>query len=229
MFSSTTTWITSTRTTLVSQITQFNLIFSHLGQIILLQENSTKLVFLVANTHILFNMKRGEIKAGQIALLLATIDRYVQQLSKTNNFAGVLLCGDFNIDPFSPLYHFIRDGALQISQFARDLLAFDTNKRLTSNFPGSSFNVPIKVPLDPNTCKFLPDGGSKSKQTSIDMFNLLSLGCVLTVDALQHDQRFLSAYRHVTADMEVCFERILKHAIFCSARSIDSTHTTRMP
>jgi endonuclease/exonuclease/phosphatase family metal-dependent hydrolase len=120
-------------------------------------------MFIVANTHILFNMKRGEIKAGQIALLLATIDKYVQELSKAENFAGTFLCGDFNIDPFSPLYHFIRDGILQFAQFPRDVLAFDTNAKRTSMHPRISFNVPLKVPLDPTKCQLLEVDRPNSK------------------------------------------------------------------
>ncbi|KFV12322.1 Protein angel 1, partial [Tauraco erythrolophus] len=64
----------------------------------------------VANTHMLFNPRRGDIKLAQMALLLAEIDK----VAKTNegSYYPVILCGDLNSVPDSPLYKFIRNGEL---------------------------------------------------------------------------------------------------------------------
>ncbi|NXN06539.1 ANGE1 protein, partial [Indicator maculatus] len=64
----------------------------------------------VANTHMLFNPRRGDIKLAQMALLLAEIDK----IAKTDegNYYPVILCGDLNSVPDSPLYKFIRNGEL---------------------------------------------------------------------------------------------------------------------
>ncbi|KFV92808.1 Protein angel 1, partial [Eurypyga helias] len=67
----------------------------------------------VANTHVLFNPRRGDIKLAQMALLLAEIDK----IAKTTggSYYPVILCGDLNSVPDSPLYKFIRNGELAYS------------------------------------------------------------------------------------------------------------------
>uniref|UniRef100_UPI00358EC0E7 protein angel homolog 2-like isoform X3 n=1 Tax=Myxine glutinosa TaxID=7769 RepID=UPI00358EC0E7 len=71
------------------------------------------LQFCVANTHLLYNPRRGDVKLAQLAVLLAEIDRTSRQ---ENSQCPVLLCGDFNSVPGSPLYRFIRDGSLYYRQ-----------------------------------------------------------------------------------------------------------------
>lgn len=78
--------------------------FSHL--------NSSSFI-CVANTHLLYNPRRGDIKLAQLAILLAEINR----LSRLPNgqVNPVVLCGDFNSAPWSPLYSFLTTGFLQYS------------------------------------------------------------------------------------------------------------------
>ncbi|KFP76857.1 Protein angel 1, partial [Apaloderma vittatum] len=66
--------------------------------------------FCVANTHLLFNPRRGDIKLAQIALLLAEIDKIAK--TTKGSYYPVILCGDLNSVPDSPLYKFIRNGEL---------------------------------------------------------------------------------------------------------------------
>lgn len=67
----------------------------------------------VANTHLLYNPRRGDIKLAQLAILLAEISR----LSRPPNGSSspVVLCGDFNSTPLSPLYRFLTTGCLNYS------------------------------------------------------------------------------------------------------------------
>ncbi|KAI4889813.1 hypothetical protein NFI96_032464 [Prochilodus magdalenae] len=65
----------------------------------------------VANTHLLYNPRRGDIKLAQLAMLLAEISR-VAQLADGST-CPVLLCGDFNSVPWSPLYSFIKERTLE--------------------------------------------------------------------------------------------------------------------
>ncbi|XP_060770188.1 protein angel homolog 2 isoform X3 [Neoarius graeffei] len=65
----------------------------------------------VVNTHLLYNPRRGDIKLAQLALLLAEIGRVAQQDDGTT--CPVLLCGDFNSVPASPLYTFITGSKLE--------------------------------------------------------------------------------------------------------------------
>ncbi|KAM9239183.1 protein angel homolog 1 [Leptosomus discolor] len=64
----------------------------------------------VANTHVLFNPRRGDIKLAQMALLLAEIDKIAK--TTEGSYCPVILCGDLNSVPDSPLYKFIRNGEL---------------------------------------------------------------------------------------------------------------------
>ncbi|NXJ78474.1 ANGE1 protein, partial [Trogon melanurus] len=64
----------------------------------------------VANTHVLFNPRRGDIKLAQMALLLAEIDKIAK--TTKGSYYPVILCGDLNSVPDSPLYKFIRNGEL---------------------------------------------------------------------------------------------------------------------
>lgn len=65
----------------------------------------------VANTHVLYNPRRGDVKLAQMAILLAEVDK-VARLSDGSH-CPIILCGDLNSVPHSPLYNFIRDGELQ--------------------------------------------------------------------------------------------------------------------
>lgn len=71
---------------------------------------------IICNIHVLYNPKRGEIKLGQVRALL---DR-AYAVSRIWNDAPVIICGDFNSIPRSPLYNFIAEQKLSLSGLARD-------------------------------------------------------------------------------------------------------------
>lgn len=64
----------------------------------------------VANTHLLYNPRRGDVKLAQLAILLAEISRLSCLPDGSTN--PVVLCGDFNSTPGSPLYSFLTKGYL---------------------------------------------------------------------------------------------------------------------
>lgn len=76
-------------------------------------ESSTPLC--IANTHLLYNTRRGDIKLAQLMILLAEIEK----LSKRRMDDGsvkrcpVVVCGDFNMAPFCDLYKLIVEGELR--------------------------------------------------------------------------------------------------------------------
>lgn len=83
----------------------------NVGLVLLLQPRSNpSAVILVANTHLLYNPRRGDIKLAQLAILLAEIDR----LSRLpdGSASAVVLCGDLNSTPWSPLYSLLTEGCL---------------------------------------------------------------------------------------------------------------------
>jgi len=73
----------------------------------------------VANTHLLFNPRRGDVKLAQLMKLFAEIDQLTYQPCPAGphhrNHHPVLICGDMNIEPFSHLYKFIRHGKLALN------------------------------------------------------------------------------------------------------------------
>ncbi|KAK1394726.1 carbon catabolite repressor protein 4-like [Heracleum sosnowskyi] len=78
---------------------------------------SSKVV--VGNIHVLFNPRRGEMKLGQVRVLL---DR-IHAVSKLWDDAPVVLCGDFNCTPKSPLYNFLSEQELDLSDLPRNKLS----------------------------------------------------------------------------------------------------------
>ncbi|KAF8385200.1 angl-1 [Pristionchus pacificus] len=66
---------------------------------------------IITNTHIIFNEKRGDVKLGQIALLMANIHAIRQ------GDEPVICLGDWNLEPKSDLYNYITNGSLDANQF----------------------------------------------------------------------------------------------------------------
>ncbi|XP_072031481.1 LOW QUALITY PROTEIN: uncharacterized protein [Amphiura filiformis] len=69
----------------------------------------------VANTHLLYNPKRGDIKLTQLGMLLAEIDKlsYIPTPdNESHRYHPVIMCGDFNSLPQCSLVEFIQLGTL---------------------------------------------------------------------------------------------------------------------
>ncbi|XP_058724842.1 carbon catabolite repressor protein 4 homolog 6 isoform X2 [Vicia villosa] len=71
---------------------------------------------VVCNIHVLYNPNRGEIKLGQVRVLL---DK-AQAVSQLWNNSPIIICGDFNCTPKSPLYNFIAEQKLDLSGIDRN-------------------------------------------------------------------------------------------------------------
>ncbi|CAD5190732.1 unnamed protein product [Musa acuminata subsp. malaccensis] len=86
---------------------------------------------VVCNIHVLYNPKRGEIKLGQVRTLL----HRAYAVSKIWNDAPVIVCGDFNSTPKSPLYNFIAEQKLTLSGLARDQISGQYSACISSSRP----------------------------------------------------------------------------------------------
>ncbi|KAG9154183.1 hypothetical protein Leryth_000645 [Lithospermum erythrorhizon] len=90
---------------------------------------------VVCNIHVLFNPKRGEIKLGQVRELLHRADA----VSKLWDEAPVVLCGDFNSTPKSPLYNFIEEQKLDLTELPRYMVSGQASTpiapQIASNHP----------------------------------------------------------------------------------------------
>uniref|UniRef100_A0A672G702 Endonuclease/exonuclease/phosphatase domain-containing protein n=1 Tax=Salarias fasciatus TaxID=181472 RepID=A0A672G702_SALFA len=75
----------------------------------------------VANTHLLFSPRRGDVKLAQLAILLAEIDRVVKSCRSSGEHCNVVLCGDLNAVPDTPLCRLITAGSLFYRGLSRRL------------------------------------------------------------------------------------------------------------
>lgn len=81
----------------------------NVGLILKLAPISGEEGFCVANTHLLYNPKRGDIKLLQLVKLLAELNHMIPDFHSV----PVILCGDFNARPHSFMYKFISQGYLR--------------------------------------------------------------------------------------------------------------------
>nr|XP_057921376.1 protein angel homolog 2 isoform X2 [Doryrhamphus excisus] len=89
----------------------------NVGLVLLLRPNhatgrsDSSNVLCVANTHLLYNPRRGDVKLAQLAILLAEIGRLSRLPDGPSH--PVVLCGDFNCTPWSPLLNLVTRGCLE--------------------------------------------------------------------------------------------------------------------
>ncbi|CAN0400311.1 unnamed protein product, partial [Laminaria digitata] len=99
---------------------------------------------VIANTHLLFNPKRGDIKMAQLMMLTGRVQRSTSitthaacvsnssshrnshtqthtpyPLSRSCKADGVIICGDFNMTPDSACYHYMTKGELHVDGMNR--------------------------------------------------------------------------------------------------------------
>ena len=70
---------------------------------------------IVANVHVLFNPGRGDIKIAQVRVLAAA----AAQMRADFDDAPVIMAGDFNCVPDSPLYRFLAEGSSAFINYDR--------------------------------------------------------------------------------------------------------------
>jgi len=70
---------------------------------------------VVATTHLLYNPKRDDIRLAQTALLLAEVDRLATPpvCAARQSYLPVLINGDFNCDPTSPIFKLMSMGRVK--------------------------------------------------------------------------------------------------------------------
>lgn len=80
---------------------------------------------VVATTHLLYNPRRQDIRLAQVQVLLAELDR-LAFLSRMENgtprYAPTILCGDFNLQPYTAPYVLLTTGFLQYENLSTNTL-----------------------------------------------------------------------------------------------------------
>ncbi|KAL3985990.1 Endonuclease/Exonuclease/phosphatase family protein [Acanthocheilonema viteae] len=154
----------------------------NVGQLIRLKDMRSGREFCIANTHLLFNKRRGDIKLAQLAVLLANIDRECGP--ESGQECPYILCGDLNIQPYSPLYNFIMSGEICFTNLRRG----DISGQGNAGGPFVSINLlPEDVGIGRN-CRF--------KCLKNRTMLLPSVNC------WSHPLCFNSVYHHTNAESE---------------------------
>ncbi|ORX94414.1 DNase I-like protein [Basidiobolus meristosporus CBS 931.73] len=83
---------------------------NNVGIIVVLRDLKTNRKLCVANTHILFNTKRGILKIAQLQKLLLSAYEII-----SSQPMPLVICGDFNSTPHSLVYRYINDGVVDLS------------------------------------------------------------------------------------------------------------------
>ncbi|XP_033127773.1 uncharacterized protein LOC117125384 [Anneissia japonica] len=117
----------------------------NIGLIVILKSKLVPSKLCVATTHLLFNPKRGDVKLAQLSKLFAEIDKVSYETSENGEgHCPIILCGDFNSEPNSPLYRFIVNAFLDYS----NMFSGDVCRPLGSSNPQKR-GFQIRAPLLP--------------------------------------------------------------------------------
>uniref|UniRef100_A0A1I8AEH3 Endo/exonuclease/phosphatase domain-containing protein n=1 Tax=Steinernema glaseri TaxID=37863 RepID=A0A1I8AEH3_9BILA len=147
----------------------------NVAQLIRLRHIHSKKEICIANTHLVFNKKYGAKKFAQTALILAHLRSFIQK----GRPAEYLLCGDFNIEPFSDVYRFILEGRLDLQQCV-DVLMSGQGGQLRKEPTPPQMDIPEAMALKQD-CTLAKKGEKFAYEGS----------------AWSHQQRFASAYHHL--------------------------------
>ncbi|XP_066533071.1 protein angel homolog 2 isoform X2 [Hoplias malabaricus] len=167
----------------------------NVGLILLLQPvecSGSACNLCVANTHLLYNPRRGDIKLAQLAMLFAEISR-VTKLSDGSSYP-VLLCGDFNSVPWSPLYSFINKSRLEYFGMPMG--------KVSGQEEGSRGQRILEVPIWPPSLgisqqcqyEFQPKEAKVKEMERETSLKLLKNACI------EHGLKLTSAYSHILKD-----------------------------
>lgn len=81
-------------------------------------------LFVVCTTHLLYNPRRNDVRLAQMQVFLAEIDRFSFQSNANNpipTHLPIIMTGDFNSLPASPVTALVADGNYILEQFHTDL------------------------------------------------------------------------------------------------------------
>ncbi|KAF3331513.1 carbon catabolite repressor protein 4 3 isoform X1 [Carex littledalei] len=84
---------------------------NNVAQLLVLEEVQEGRQLVIGNIHVLFSPGRGDVKLGQIRLLLERAN----YLSRTWGDIPIILAGDFNSTPHSAIYEFLSSREIDVS------------------------------------------------------------------------------------------------------------------
>uniref|UniRef100_A0A182YD93 Endo/exonuclease/phosphatase domain-containing protein n=1 Tax=Anopheles stephensi TaxID=30069 RepID=A0A182YD93_ANOST len=87
---------------------------------------------VVSTTHLLYNPNRQDIRLAQVQVLLAELDRFAYCGKLPNGipqYDPVILCGDFNLQPFTAPYELLSKGYLRYDRLESRSLKASNQRR----------------------------------------------------------------------------------------------------
>ncbi|XP_072266391.1 protein angel homolog 2 [Pyxicephalus adspersus] len=158
----------------------------------------------VANTHLLYNPRRGDIKLTQLAILLAEITEVAQM--QDGKLCPIILCGDFNSVPDSPLLKFVKEGRLSYEGM--------TIGRVSGQEQNNRGQRILPIPIWPKSlgisqkCLYEPQKNQKVKEEVVKETNKNAdvqkeESHSKEESSLQHHFSLSSVYSHVFPDTRV--------------------------
>ncbi|NXJ87431.1 ANGE2 protein, partial [Corythaixoides concolor] len=208
----------------------------NVGLVLLLQPRfhcKTTAAVCIANTHLLYNPRRGDIKLTQLAMLLAEIASVAPQ--KDGTFCPIIICGDFNSVPGSPLYRFIKEGKLNYEGLAIGKVSGQ------EQFPRGQRILPIpiwpkKLGISQNCVYEIKqeqreeNAGEKLEAAKLDNAQEIVITSEKLSSKLQHHFKLSSVYSHYfpetgIPEVTTCHSRsaVTVDYIFYSAANDDTT------
>ncbi|XP_068565166.1 protein angel homolog 2 isoform X2 [Cebidichthys violaceus] len=161
----------------------------------------------VANTHLLYNPRRGDIKLAQLAILLAEIGRLSRLPDGSAN--PVVLCGDFNSTPRSPLYGFLTTGSLEYRGLQSSMVSGQENsprgqRVLTSPLWSHSLGINHQCQYENKSSCSSPTGaaasthleGAISNLTVEDLATKAAAAAASNSARIEHSLKLRSSYQH---------------------------------
>ncbi|MEE6473969.1 hypothetical protein FKM82_010230, partial [Ascaphus truei] len=203
----------------------------NIGLVLLLQpkaERDTQAV-CVANTHLLYNPRRGDIKLTQLAILLAEIAGVA--LLKDGGFCPIVLCGDFNSVPGSPLHRFIKEGMLNyqgltIGKVSGQEQSPRGQRILSIPIWPKSLGISQSCVFEPQPKQRLAKTGESLEEETVQKIAEETASDTKMESSLQHHFRLSSVYSHFVPETGVpevttCHSRtaITVDYIFFSAKN----------
>nr|CAB3221526.1 protein angel homolog 2 [Phallusia mammillata] len=149
----------------------------------------------IGNTHLLYNPKRGDIKLVQLATFFAEINNIMRRYQAKMKVAPPLvLCGDFNSTPQSPLYNFITQGYLDYEGLAAKDLSGQHNHG-GRHLPVPPNLLPECLHID-NKCSYESGGEENSKLSILEH----SLGKLTATQETKSDEATTIQDKGITVD-----------------------------
>jgi len=140
---------------------------------------------LVANTHLLFNPKRGDIKVAQLRLIM---DQLRARMDSTASPTVAVLVGDLNCEPGSAIYRYLSTGRLDCGSTDRRYLSagyhyMRSNQGLLANGWGDE-HITVATGR-----AWIGDGDGSGEMDGDDAMGELQIGSVV-----QHGMQLISCH-----------------------------------